>query len=44
MDIEEEIRIGEEEMDIEERKQETRIIALNANGFPSNKANRHKLK
>ena len=31
-------------MIIEERGQETRILALNSNGFPSNKANRHKLK
>ena len=34
----------DQEMNIEERLKETRIIALNANGFPSNKANRHKLK
>ena len=31
-------------MDIEKNENETKIIAINANGFPSNKANRHKLK
>ena len=31
-------------MNIEDRENETRIIALNANGFPSNKANQYKLK
>ena len=28
----------------EERGNETKIIAMNANGFPSNKANKYKLK
>ena len=28
----------------EERNNETRILAINANGYPSNKANKHKLK
>ena len=32
------------EMDVEERLNETKILAINSNGFPSNKANRHKLK
>ena len=31
-------------MEIEEKKNETRIIAMNANGYPSNKANKHKIK
>ena len=29
---------------IEETSNETKIIAMNANGFPSNKANKYKLK
>ena len=29
---------------IEEKINETKIIAMNANGFPSNKANKYKLK
>ena len=32
------------EMNIEERLNETKILAININGFPSNRANRHKLK
>ena len=31
-------------MNIEDRLNETKILAFNVNGFPSNKANRHKLK
>ena len=32
------------EMNIEERLYETKILAFNVNGFPSNRANRHKIK
>ena len=32
------------DMKAEERSNETKILAMNINGFPSNKANRHKIK
>ena len=32
------------DMKVEERSNETKILAMNINGFPSNRANRHKIK